>query len=102
MGIPQREISLRQFAETEFAPCEVLQEHIAAWMSEHARAAGEQKIAKHSQRHCQQEDQRKDRGTPAVHRAETLAAAAGKSKPRSINDFWVVRLRAREKAGGPG
>src|SRR5215472_8194578 len=40
MGIPQREISFRQFTETEFAPREVLQEHVAAGMSKYARAAG--------------------------------------------------------------
>jgi hypothetical protein len=57
MGVPQREISLGQFAETKFAPCEVLQEHVAARMSKHAGAAGEQQIAKHRQRHCEQEDQ---------------------------------------------
>ena len=50
--IPQSEITLCQFSETEFAPREILQEHIAARMAEHPRAAGEQKIAKHRQRHC--------------------------------------------------
>ena len=50
--IPQSEISLRQFSETEFSPCEVLQEHIAARMSDHTRAAREQNIGKHRQRHC--------------------------------------------------
>ena len=56
-------------------------------MSKHARAAGEQKIGKHSQRHCQQEDQRKDRGTPALHQAEMVATRTGKIKA-------VVNLKA--------
>jgi hypothetical protein len=80
MRVPQREISLRQFAETEFAPCEVLQKRVAAWMSKHARAPGKQKIGKHRQRHCQQEDQRNDCGTPVFHQAEMVAARTGKIK----------------------
>src|SRR5262249_18946738 len=47
MRVPQRKISLRQFPETEFAPCEVLQQHIAAWVPEHACTTGKQNIAEH-------------------------------------------------------
>jgi hypothetical protein len=49
-------------------------------MSEHARAAGEQQIGKHSQRHCQQKHQRNDRRTAAFHQAEMVAARIGKIK----------------------
>src|ERR1700752_2692103 len=80
MRVPQGKISLRQFAETEFAPCEVLQKHIAARMSKHARAADEQQIGKHSQRHGQQKDQRNDWRTAASHQVEMVAARIGKIK----------------------
>ena len=70
--IPQGQVSLSELAETEVAPCVVLQEQIARLISEHARAAGEQDIGEHCECQRQQKRERNDRGTPARHQSRIV------------------------------